>query len=178
MRYSEEQKQFAKGAIANYLDTKNAKPHTSVDMGAWIRTAWYKKNNEKVRFSPSLVVSLINELRDEGYLITRDPRNKGYRCVCGKRNATPDMNLIIDSQKHEKGRLATSVENNVVKPMITIQERVIGNIPNISDALRLVNELRKSDNPLDDAIKQLKGLSGSEYRLVPSRLIEQTSEQC
>lgn len=167
-RYTEEQKKFARGCVINFLDTKEQKPHTSVEMARWIATAWRKSSGENVRFTPSLVVSIINDLRDEGYLISRDIKNKGYRCTCGKKNATPNVLGIIDSQKHEKCRVAKSLENNIVRPMMTIQSTVISNV-SIESAVRLIGELRTSDNPLDEAVRQLKGLHESEYRLVPAR---------
>lgn len=166
MKYTTGQKKFVKGCVANFLDTKEQKPHTAPEMAKWITNAWRRKTGETLQVSSSLVTSQVNQLRNEGYLISRDTRGKGYRCTCGKRNGTPNIIEIIESQKHEKGRVAKSLENNIVRPMLTIQSTVISNVP-IESAVNLINELRRSDNPLDDAVSQIKSLHDSEYRLVP-----------
>lgn len=164
MRLNKEQKEFLKGCVSGYLDSKKQEPHTAKEMADWASIAWRKTKNEKICFSSSAVVGVINELRDESYLISRDPSNRGYRCLVGKRNATPDILGITESIKHEKARVATSIHNNIVRPGMTIQQTVISNVQ-LGDALRLIGELRRSDKVLDEAVGQLKELSGTEYEI-------------
>lgn len=168
-RFTPEQRQFIKSKVAHYLDNKDGKSHTARDMADWARIAWWSEHkfNLPGKIAPSLIVTLINELRDDGYLIVRDPGNKGYKCAAGKRNGTPDVLALLESLQHEKGRIATSIENQVVKPTVSIQNTVITNVP-LDQAVRLVGELRNTVT-LEEAVGKLKQAGTTEYRLIPMK---------
>lgn len=169
-RLTGEYRKFVRGCIANYLDNQTAKPHTARDMARWatiaLRRTFAAAATEKPTVGAALVTTLINELRDDGYLIQRDPNGRGYVCTCGRRNATPAVGAIIDALAAEKKRAATSIENNVIRPTITVQQTVVSGL-DASQALKLVADLRQQDGLLYEAVGAVRQLGQQQFRLIP-----------
>jgi hypothetical protein len=169
-KLSGEWRRFVKGCVANYLDNQAAKPHTARDMARWatiaLRRTFAPAASEKPTVGAAVVVTLINELRNDGYLIQRDPGGKGFVCTCGRRNGTPAVGLIIDALAGEKKRVAKTIENTIVRPTITVQQTVVSGL-DANQALRMVADLRKQDGLLYEAVGAVKQLAQQQYRLVP-----------
>jgi hypothetical protein len=76
------------------------------------------------------------------------------------------VGAIIDALAAEKKRAATSLENNVIRPTITVQQTVVTGL-DAGQALQMVADLRKQDGLLYEAIGAVRQLGQQQFRLIP-----------
>lgn len=177
-------KVYIAGIVSHWLDTKERQVRTKKWLAETIRRAlWAIKDippeYRAERITEGLIKSCVTYLNSTGqYLIMPNRSPAGYVCVMGPRNMTPDILSTIENIKHQKRKILTTIDNQILKPTqisISIQ------LPAAYDAgmiqIQSANAVKKQlteSSDLEDSIKTLQGLGKT--RFVEQKILKAVNE--
>jgi len=166
-RLTQDQRDFVRGVVANALDSKKSKAHTKRKLATYAREAYRNASGgTSLKITEHNINSAIQELRDDGYIIMPDTSGQGLRCSLGKRNGTADALGIMDGIGHQKRVVASTIENQIVKPTLAAGDGV--SMMTAEQGTQLIEALRQQTVTLADALNRVALADSRKYVLVPA----------
>jgi hypothetical protein len=169
----EEFRIYVAGIIAHYLDTKERQCRTKKWLADTVRRALWAIRDcppdyRAERVTEGLIKSCVEYLNNtQAYVIMPNRSPKGYVCVFGKRNATPDILTTVTNIRFQKKTIYATIDNQILKPtQRAIQIQIpagyeIGAIT-IQEAEFSKKQLTEASD-LEDSIKTLQGMGKTRF---------------
>jgi len=166
-------KKYIAGIIAHWLDTKERQVRTKKWLADTIRRAlWAIKDcppeYRAETITEGLIKACVGYLNSTGqYLIMPNRSPKGYICVMGPRNMTPDILTTIENIKCQRKTVLTTIDNQILKPaQISIQIQLPAayeaGMVQINHANAIKKQLTDSGD-LQESINALRGLRKTKF---------------
>lgn len=177
-------KQYIAGIIAHWLDTKERQVRTKAWLSETIRRAlWAIKDcppeYRAETITEGLIKSCVTYLNETGqYLIMPNRSPKGYICVMGPKNMTPDILTTIENIKCQRKTVMSTIDNQILKPaQISIQIQLPAayeaGMVQITNANAIKKQLTDSSD-LQESINAIRGLGKT--RLIEVKTLKAVNE--
>lgn len=177
-------KEYIAGIISHYLDTKERQVRTKKWLADTIRRALWAIKDAPPQYraetiTESLIKSCVEHLNNTGrYLIMPNRSPKGYICVMGPKNMTPDILTTIENIKCQRKTVMSTIDNQILKPaQISIQIQLPAaydaGMMQISSANAIKKQLTDSSD-LQESINALRGLGKT--KLVEQKYLKAVNE--